>query len=138
MKKLITIISFLILFVSVSSAQNRAVDLTYSLTDVAKSFYGYSGAVPSGTDTLSRKLISSTSNTVATLFSDWFDVAVMSADTLKVSTSASFTSSTTVYIYPGINWVPLGKFSKNNITQFYVTKYGGTAAGNYSIKVTGR
>ena len=138
MKKIIAIISFIVLFVSVSSAQNRAVDLTYSLSDVAKVFKAYSGAVPSGTDTLSRKIVSTTANSVASLFSNWFDVAIMSADTLKISTSASFTEATTMYIYPGINWVLLGKFSKDDVTQFYVAKYGGTAAGNYSIKVTGR
>lgn len=66
----------------------------------------YSGIDTSATllDTASRK-ITATTNAMAPTFGRWFQLILMTNDTIEVSSSVAFTSGITETILPGFIWV---------------------------------
>ena len=88
-------------------------------------------------DTLSRKLVSSSSNNLATISNYWWQVSIVSDDTVEISTSAAFTAGTVVKVWPDIP-INTPKLLYSGNTNLYIRKSSGvTGTPRYSIVYQG-
>lgn len=141
MKKIIFMVLFpILLFGQLSN------EIVYSS---AKSYKGASDTVGSSTadgassvshvDTLSRKIVSSTSNSVYALYPFWYQVSVASIDdTLEICTASTFTNS--VMLLPGDIYTT-NKLITIDATNMYIRRYyksGATGSPRYNLSVWGR
>jgi hypothetical protein len=77
-------------------------------------------------DTLSRKLVSSSSNNLNTISKYWWQASITSDDTIEVSTSSTFTAGLVITVLPDI---PLStpKLLYSSFTNLYIRKPAGVA-----------
>lgn len=93
----------------------------------------------SWTDTLSRKLVSSSANNLFSISKYWWQASILADDTIEVSTSGTFTAGQVIVVLPDIP-VSTGMMLYSANTNLYIRRYnvsGETGTPRYYLTYQG-
>lgn len=98
--------------------------------------YGNGATVSTEVDTLSQVIGFADADNLSSVFSNWFSYAILTDDTVQVSTNVSFSTGTIIVILPDIPFTSQKlniKFAKD----LYIKRWGTDGTVNYYIAVEG-